>query len=426
MTGTRKLSPTEKVAKLLVEHWIRFKGCENHTPVQNDTAGLSMQEFIERRNDLLQRIYEFNDPDFAQPGLLPINARLGGDPKNVQDQWEELCRKPLNGMTEEEWNSAYPTIQQVFTGPYPRGDNMRSEDEHDGDSDSGFNEMIKTLEIGKGDMTSDGCETKRRKAQGVLRLDIDSILALFTDLSIIKTVLSISIVPLPTKNLQSDVHIIHNGVPLHWIPHFHFGRFGHDPTFDLFIFLPALYNKRFGRRKNNFFNHVTEDIVAEFMNKCFLPAVKEVLSEGEAQEWDFDYELNKAKSNAVGLEGHIHSSDRDRFRQQLHFNLDGDHVAPVWKICRRRLSKAMSRNYLLKAFEGFQFFIDAKNFKYRTGSPELPGLIQAYESKVHSCSISHHLLGCADIRSPSISMMSKSIEIDFGSMSESWLFRIQN
>jgi len=370
-----------------MEQWIRFKGCDEHASVQNDTVGLSMQEFIDRRNDLLQKICEFSDPDFAQPSLLPVNARLSGDCKEMQDQWEELCRKPLKGMTEEEWNGAYPTIQQVFTGPYSSGGHTIVEDDDASDSDCLSNELTKALEIGKGDMMSDDCEMKRRRAQGMLRLDIDSVLALFTDLSVIKSVLSISIVPLPTKNLQSDVHIIHNGVPLHWIPHFHFGRFGHDPTFDLFIFLPAIYNKRLRRGKNNLFNHVTEDIIAEFMNKCFLPAIKEVLNDGEAQEWDFDYELTKVKSNAVGLEGHIHSSERDRFRQQLHFNLDGDHIAPVWNICQGRLSKAMSRNHLLKAFKGFQFFIDAKNFKYRSGTCELPGLTQAYETKVYIHSV---------------------------------------
>ena len=373
------------MAKLLVEQWIHFKGCEEHASSQNDAAGLSMQEFIDRRNDLLQEIHEFNDPDFAQPSLLPVNARLRGDPKDVEDQWEELCRKPLTGMKEEQWSAAYSTIRQVFTGPYIGVDSTRFGGDDDADSDCLSNEMTKTLQIGKGDMLSDDCEMRRRQAQGMLRLDIDSILALFTDLSIIKSVLSISIVPLPTKNLQSDVHIIHNGVPLHWIPHFHFGRFGHDPTFDLFIFLPVLYNKRFRRCKNNLFNHVAEDIIAEFMNKCFLPAVKEVLNEGEAQEWDFDFELSKAKSNAVGLEGHIHSSERDRFRQQLQFNLDANHIAPVWKICRGHLSKAMPRNSLSKVFKGFQFFINAKYFKYRSGKDELPGLIQVYETKVHLC-----------------------------------------
>ena len=359
-------------------------GCEKHASARNDGAGLSMKEFIDRRNDFLQKINDFNDPDFAQPQSLPVNARLPGDPKDdVQDDWEKVCRKPLMGMTEEQWNGCHQTIEQVFTGRCSSDDDeMENSDEDEDQCGHRRNEMTKTLHIGKGDAMSDESELKRRQAQGKVRLDIDSVLALFTDLSIIKSVLSITIVPPSTKNLQSDVHIIHNGVPLHWIPHFYFGRFGHDPTFDLFIFLPAMYNKRLKRQKNNLFNRVTEDIIAEFMNQCFLPAVKQVLDEGEAQEWDFDYELNKAKSNSVGLEGHIHSSERDRFRQQLHFNLDGRHVAPVWKICRGRLSMAMSRNRLLRAFKGFQFFINTKNFKYRNGNHELAGLTQVYETKV--------------------------------------------
>jgi len=107
-----------------------------------------------------------------------------------------------------------------------------------------------------------------------------------------------------------------------------------------------------------------------------------MLNEREVQEWDFDYELNKAKSNAVGLEGHIHSSERDHLRQQLHFNVDANYIAPVWKICRGPLSKAMPRNSLLKAFKGFQFFIDTKNFKYRSSSDGLSTLRQAYKTKV--------------------------------------------
>ena len=159
-----------------------------------------MQDFIDRRNNLLQKIYEFRDPDFAQPALLPVNARLNGDPKEVQDQWEELSTKPLTGMTEDEWNGAYRTIRQVFIGPYSSSNNTRLEDEAESESDSDrlSNELTKALEIGKGDMMSDDCEMRQRQAQGMLRLDIDSVLALFTDLSIIKSVLSISIVPLPS------------------------------------------------------------------------------------------------------------------------------------------------------------------------------------------------------------------------------------
>ena len=100
------------------------------------------------------------------------------------------------------------------------------------------------------------------------------------------------------------------------------------------------------------------------MNECFLPAVKKVLDGAKSQEWDFDYELNKAKYNAVGIEGHIHSSQRDWFRQQLHADLDPSDILSIWNICRRQLQGKMSYNSQLKAFRGFQLFINAKNYKY--------------------------------------------------------------
>jgi len=88
-----------------------------------------MKDFIEWRNNLL-RIFEFNDPDFVQPGLLPVNARLAGDPKHdVPDEWNDLCKRPLAWMTEEEWNSCYPTIARVCTRPYDCNINTECEDE---------------------------------------------------------------------------------------------------------------------------------------------------------------------------------------------------------------------------------------------------------------------------------------------------------
>ena len=71
-------------------------------------------------------------------------------------------------------------------------------------------------------------------------------------------------------NLKKNIHLIHNGIPLHWIPHFHMGQFDHDPVFDIFIFLPALYNKNLKRWKNNLFNHVDERLRVKFMNECLL------------------------------------------------------------------------------------------------------------------------------------------------------------
>jgi hypothetical protein len=186
----------------------------------------------------------------------------------------------------------------------------------------------------------------------------------------------------PMKNLKRDVHLIHDGIPLHWIPHFHLGQFGHDPMFDLFMFLPGLYNKEVKRWKNNLFNHVDEKLRAEFMDKCLLPAIREVVSPNESQSWDFAYVVSQTKSQAVGVEGNQHKWHKESFNQQIKFDLDGDYIRGVWNNCNIRLRRAIHGNGMLKVFKGFQFFINSKGYKHRTHSRGFAELMTVYKEKV--------------------------------------------
>jgi hypothetical protein len=235
------------------------------------------------------------------------------------------------------------------------------------------------LEVGKGDVMFANSKRKRDMVRGEATLDIDSILALFTDLSVIDTVIEISIISNPMKNLRKNVHIIHDGTPLHWIPHFYLGQFGHDPAFELFVFLPALYDRNLKRRKNNLFNHVDEEVRAGFMDKCLLPAIREVVTPNESQSWDFAYVVSQAKSQAIGIEGNQYKEREGGFTQQ---HLDKEDIATVWNICRRRLQRAIHQNGTLKAFRGFQFFINSKGYKHRTHTSGFSELMKVYKEKV--------------------------------------------
>jgi len=209
------LTPVTRVAKMLVNHFIRFKGCKRHTAViGEDITGL--HEFICDRQELLRKIPSFDVPDFAHTERVPIGARFS-EREEILDEWRKLSQDPLDHMTLSQWKECYPTIQQIFTG----GD--------DSDEEDGL-KLDRYLEIGKGDMMFANSRRRREMAHGTVTLDIDSILALFTDLYTIKMVIAISIIANPMKNLKRSVHLIHNGIPLHWIPHFHLGEFGHDPT----------------------------------------------------------------------------------------------------------------------------------------------------------------------------------------------------
>jgi len=65
------LFPTEKVAKMLVDHLINFNGCMHHTPVISELI-MGMRDFINDRRELLEKIPQFMDQDFAQPDRLPV------------------------------------------------------------------------------------------------------------------------------------------------------------------------------------------------------------------------------------------------------------------------------------------------------------------------------------------------------------------
>ena len=219
-------------------------------------------------------------------------------------------------MSTDEWEECHEIVGRVLT------------DGDDSDDEDGI-KLDQYLKIGKDDMVFANSRRRREMARGEASLDVDSVLALFTDLSVINTKIMISVMANPMKNLKKSVHIIHDEAPLHLIPHFHLDHFGHDIKFDLFIFLPGLYNKNVKRQKKNLFNHVSEELRAEFMDKCLLPAIQDVLTPNERQSWDFSYMLCQAKSNAVGVEGVQYKGDRDRLRQYMTFDLDSKDIGTV-------------------------------------------------------------------------------------------------
>ncbi|HMD14965.1 MAG TPA: hypothetical protein VKI62_10090, partial [Bacteroidota bacterium] len=347
------------MAKLFVEHFVKFKGCERHTVASGDDT-IGMQEFINQRRDLIEQIPEFTIPDFAQSNRLPRETpspeeedEEENEEEDEDDEWRRFSQDPLLHMSSREWERCNERFGRIFTG----GD--------DSDDEDGV-KLNRYLNVGKGDAMFANSGRKRAMARGEVTIDIDSILALFTDLSVIDTVIAISIVANPTKNLDRSIHLIHNGIPLHWIPHFHLGQFGHDPMFDLFMFLPGLYNKNLKRRKNKLFNHVDERSRAEFMDKCLLPAIKSVATQTEKQSWEFKYCIALAKSQAKGLEGNQFKRKRESFKEQLTFDLDEKHIVAVWNECNIRLQREIRVNRRLRAFKGFQFFVNAKGYKHRT------------------------------------------------------------
>jgi hypothetical protein len=147
--------------------------------------------------------------------------------------------------------------------------------------------------------------------------------------------------------------------------------------------LPELYNPNIQRNKDNLHNHVPEDIRAEFMRKCFLPAVTEILNHHEKQSWTLNYDVADANSTASSKEGNRSGSSKLKSRRQaVESDLNSKYIEQVWRICERRLRREIKRERNLKAFRGFQFFINAKKYKYRMHINDFSQLMQIYKEKV--------------------------------------------
>jgi len=113
-----------------------------------------------------------------------------------------------------------------------------------------------------------------------------------------------------------------------------------------------------------------------------LPAIREVITLNESQSWDFVYVVSLAKSQAIGLEGKQYKCQKEGFRQQIRFDLNGNDISNVWNIYNIRLKREMHRNGRLKAFKGFQFFINSKGYKHRTHTQGFSELMKIYKEKV--------------------------------------------
>jgi len=362
-TNNQDITPLERVARMLVDHLTEFKGCNPEDHIKEyDSDDLNMLEFNKKRFQIFERVQEIFEPDFALPARLPNKTR--GRTSHAEE-WRNHSSDPLGHMSVEKWDQNWRHFQNLFTG------------DHDG---------LKKLEIGKDyDISHSESENLRRISRGNVTVDIDSVLAMFTDLSVIKSILKVSIVSNPARNLSSNIHLAHRGKPLHHIPHFFFGSFGHDPRYDLYVMLPALHNPKLKRGKGKLHNHVPEEVRAEFMQKCFLPAVQKVLNANEAQSWVLDYDVAEANMTASSKEGNRSNRSQSKaVLQEVQSDLDAEHIGKVWNVCKKKLDREMKREGPLKAFRDFQFFIMAKKYKHRLMTDSFCGLMEIYKKKAIS------------------------------------------
>jgi len=191
-----QLRVTQQVAKLIVNHFVNFKGCSYHNHDPEITYGIKAFRRNWERSGIPKT-------DFALDECLPKEARE--EEIDDIDRRERMLSAPLSFTSHKELSSVAQSFRRVLTGI----------------DDSG---MMKSFSMEVGNLMYIN-EKVKRMTDGRVSVDVNSALALFTDLSMIKYTIDMSINFVPWKNLDFNVHIAHEGIPLYKVPHFFLGTF---------------------------------------------------------------------------------------------------------------------------------------------------------------------------------------------------------
>jgi hypothetical protein len=350
---------TVKVARFLVEHFISFKGCDHHDPVDSNEYG--MRQFIRDQQSL-----EIPYPDFAEDERLPAEARandLEGPDKGIK-----MMKMPLSHSSPSDRGKIGDALKQSLTGLDQEG-------------------QIRRFYMGSGDLLHHSKPRVREMAQGKLTLDIDSVLSLFTDLSMVNRCIDIFVVWSAWRNLDSSVHITHQGVPIHRIPHLCLGRFGYPLHFDLYLLAPKAYDPDAKVKKGVIPNRLSEATMKAFMDDCFLKAIHKVLPSAQRNKWPTRYEIQKMKSTASATEGRLYNQPQEPRHAGLPITLAKQYIDPVWTKCIKLLRKEIREsNPDLLVLDGFQLFICSKNTKDIFFADNFRELKSIYKNEVPSTS----------------------------------------
>jgi hypothetical protein len=214
--------------------------------------------------------------------------------------------------------------------------------------------------------------------------DIDSLLVYFKSLSCIKTSLKINLKPDPRRNLRHSIHFKIQGKPAHSIPHFQFATFhSHGMEYAVYLLLPALYQK--GRKRkyqNDILNAVSHKHIQEFVDKIWLPAIRDVLPKCDQTAWPPTWQVHSNKCKFPGHTGvPLLRATPEGQHQEIQYDLRDVHIGAVWDKCEQLLRRSSAQGEL-KALRGCVFLVSGKNFKALSTSEDFAGIMQFFERKV--------------------------------------------
>jgi len=211
-------------------------------------------------------------------------------------------------------------------------------------------------------------------------LDIDSGLAHGFPLHMIRSDISLNMLPSSARQLKSNLHLRIGKTMVHQVPHFHLASAGDGLHFDIFIMLPN--HPRFQNKHNNH-TYISGETQKAFFNKVMVPASKCLPSEIRSQ-WSSNYDQEKAKSRAKQEGKKLGKTPEGEWMEwksktmERGQDLPAQYTKRFWEAFQRSLNVTIAEGKELKHFKGFQLLLTGKNWKPRIfeGSGDIRKLLQ--------------------------------------------------
>jgi hypothetical protein len=187
--------------------------------------------------------------------------------------------------------------------------------------------------------------------------DVDSIISWATCLSINRG-LYVSYHSPPTRNLASNMHVFHQGKPLHIIPHLRLGSGRQSPQFGVYVFFPGISHVC------RITTYLTKNERRMWIDELLLPAIRHYCPPDVVQHHPRSFD--DVESKAYSRRQREACSGMVRSRMDMHHYLPQEYLQQIWHYMRQRAERSD-----LLMFHGMFIVLNAKNIKLEAKSPTL-------------------------------------------------------
>lgn len=237
-----------------------------------------------------------------------------------------------------------------------------------------------TMDLSKSDL----CLTDPRRSQVDVTLDVDSVLAIFHRLDVIKAEINFYVYSNILYNLKNDVHVFYEGVPIHKMRGWCFGYFvENNMKFDIHLLLPKL-SPAVGN-----INYATHKVQQFFYDRVFLKAIRDViLKEDPQRDFPITWEQEKYMCESIQDNKIVSGENYQRQLDQVH-PVAAKYLRELWikmnELLKEMLDSEGENDHAgAKDLEGMFFFVDSKNLKKKlfTSSANMKDLQAVLSHKV--------------------------------------------